>query len=97
MCGSKKLASGVFPEGSKVLAERRWRRQRKRTKNNKSPGYRDDLIELKQIKQRIFMCCYVPDEASAMQKLGTISRLAIIATDALAPRVTKPSTAMKVY
>ena len=36
MCGLKKLASGVFPESSKVLAERR---RRKRTKNNKSPGY----------------------------------------------------------
>ena len=43
------------------------------------------------------MCCCVPEEASAMQKLGTISRLAIIATDALAPRVTKASTVMKVY
>ena len=45
----KKLASGVFPESWKVLAEWRrrrwqwrWRRrwqQRKRTENNKSPGY----------------------------------------------------------
>ena len=40
MCGLKKLASGVFPESWKVLAERRRRhRTRKRTKNNKSPGY----------------------------------------------------------
>ena len=41
MCGLKKLASGVFPESCKVLAEWRWwwRRQRQRTKNNKSPGY----------------------------------------------------------
>ena len=42
MCGLKKLASAVFPESWKVLAERRqrWRRRRrKRTKNNKSPGY----------------------------------------------------------
>ena len=43
------------------------------------------------------MCCCAPDEASDMHKLGTVSRLAIIATDALAPRVTKPSTAMKAY
>ena len=43
------------------------------------------------------MCCCAPDEASDMYKLGTVSRLAIIATDALAPRVTKPSTAMKAY
>ena len=43
------------------------------------------------------MCCCAPEEASAMDKLGTISRLAIIATDALGPRLTKPSTAMKVY
>ena len=41
VCGLKKLASGVFPESWKVLAERRRRRRRrrKRTKNNKSPGY----------------------------------------------------------
>ena len=45
MCGLKKLASWVFSESWKVLAERRrrrrWRRRRrrKRTKNNKSPGY----------------------------------------------------------
>ena len=32
------------------------------------------------------MCCCAPDEASDMHKLGTVSRLAIIATDALAPR-----------
>ena len=37
MWGLKKLASGVFPESWKVLAERR--RRQKRTKNNKSPGY----------------------------------------------------------
>ena len=43
------------------------------------------------------MCCCAPEEASAMHKLDTISRLAIIATDALSPRLTKPSTAMKVY
>ena len=36
----EELASGVFPESWKVLAERRpWRRQRKQTKNKKSPGY----------------------------------------------------------
>ena len=47
MFGLKKLASGVFPESWKVVAEwcwrwqrrRRWQRQRKRTKNNKSPSY----------------------------------------------------------
>ena len=39
MCGLKKLASGVFPESWKVLAERRRQRRRKRAKNNKSPGY----------------------------------------------------------
>ena len=40
MCGLKKLASGVFLESWKVLAEwRRWRPRRKRTKNIKSPGY----------------------------------------------------------
>ena len=43
MCCLKKLASGVFPESWKVLAERRRQQQRqwKRTwtKNNKSPGY----------------------------------------------------------
>ena len=38
-CGLKKLASGVFPERWKVLAEQRRRRRQKRTKNNKSPGY----------------------------------------------------------
>ena len=54
-------------------------------------------IKLQQIKRRTFMCCCAPDEASDMHKLGTVSRLAIIATDALAPRVTKPSTAMKAY
>ena len=43
------------------------------------------------------MCYCAPDEAQAMHKSGTVSRLAIIATDALAPRVTKPSTAMIVY
>ena len=37
VCGLKKLASGVFPESWKVLAEQR--RRRKWTKNNKSPGY----------------------------------------------------------
>ena len=37
MCGLKKLASGIFPESWKVLAERR--RRRKWTKNNKSPRY----------------------------------------------------------
>ena len=43
------------------------------------------------------MCCCAPNEASAMHKLGTVNRLAIIATDAMAPCVTKPWTAMKVY
>ena len=39
MCGLNKLASGVFPKNCKVLAERRrWRRRRKRTKNNMYPG-----------------------------------------------------------
>ena len=52
---------------------------------------------IKENKTKIFMCCCAPDEASAMHKLGTISRLAIIATDALAPHVTKPSTAMNVH
>ena len=42
-------------------------------------------IKLKQIKQRIFMCCCAPDEATAMHELGTTSRPAIIATDALDP------------
>ena len=37
MCGLKKLVQG-FPESWKMLAERR-QRQRKRTKNNKFPGY----------------------------------------------------------
>ena len=52
VCPLKKLASGVFPESWKVLAERRrrWRRRRrrrrrKRTKNNKSPGYPGWLIK----------------------------------------------------
>ena len=40
MCGLKKLASMVFLESWKVLAERRWwPRRRKRTKNSKSPVY----------------------------------------------------------
>ena len=38
-CGLKKLASGVFLERWKVLAEQWRRRRQKRTKNNKSPGY----------------------------------------------------------
>ena len=43
------------------------------------------------------MCCCTPDETTVMHELGTVSRQAIIPTDALAPCVTKPSTAMKVY
>ena len=44
MCELKELASGVFLESWKELAERRRRRRRrKRTKNNKFPGYRGDL------------------------------------------------------
>ena len=39
MCCLKELASGVFLESWKVLAERWWGRLRKRTKHNKSPGY----------------------------------------------------------
>ena len=40
MCGLKKLASGVFPESWKVLAERWWRRLAvvETDQNNKSPG-----------------------------------------------------------
>ena len=41
ICGLKKLASGVLPETWKVLAERL---RRSRTKNNKSPVTRGDLI-----------------------------------------------------
>ena len=40
MCGLKRLASGIFLESWKVLAEWRWQQQwQKRTKKNKSPGY----------------------------------------------------------
>ena len=47
MCGLKKLASGVFPESWKVLAERRrQRRWWKRTKNNKSPCYPGGLNKI---------------------------------------------------
>ena len=42
MCGLKKLASAVFPESWKTLAERR---RRKRTKNTKSLGYQGWLTE----------------------------------------------------
>ena len=59
MCGFKKLASGVFPESWKVLAERRRRRRRrwrrKRTKNNKSPGYPGWLNE----NQLIYRCTHL--------------------------------------
>ena len=66
MCGLKKLASGVFLQSWKVLAERRrrrWqqrRRRRKRTKNNKSPGnpgwLNDQLI-------KVVVVCEQPDNA----------------------------------
>ena len=47
MSGLKKLASEVFLESWKVLAERqRWWRRQKRTKSNKSPGYPGWLNEL---------------------------------------------------
>ena len=42
------------------------------------------------------MCCCAPEEASAMHKLDTVSMLAIIAADALGPRLTKPSTAVNI-
>ena len=50
MCGLKKLASGVFLESWKVLAERRWQ---KRTKNNKSPGYPGWLNEFEKFTCKI--------------------------------------------
>ena len=63
MCGLKQLASKVFPESWKVLAElrrRRRRKQRKRTKNNKSPGYPGWVkYNFPELKTRLIHCVLV--------------------------------------
>ena len=54
------------------------------------------ILDLRPTKERQRYIVTIKVSSSAMHKLDTVSMLAIIAADALGPRLTKPSTAVKI-